>query len=273
MNNCKRCEYLFKKALYDELKNGEASFFEEHLKSCNKCSESFKELKETLSLVKSRVRPEPDENYMANFWNNLEPSLEKKNTLLINWLKDLISYLRFGYSWKYQFAGAVVLIIVGIFIGQLFINNSPVVNNQIAANDENAKMAKLNAEATRYIERSKMIMMSLMNFDPKSDDFETISLSRQKEISKKLLTQANTLSTDLSDPSQQQLKRLISDIQLVLMQIANLDEKYDLTSIELIKDGVNSRGIIMKINIREMQESSKKYEEENKKKINKSNNI
>jgi hypothetical protein len=56
------------------------------------------------------------------------------------------------------------------------------------------------------------------------------------------------------------------------MQIANLETNYDLSGIEFIKDGVNRRNILLKINIEEMKENSinhsrqkNKTENENKK--------
>ena len=41
------------------------------------------------------------------------------------------------------------------------------------------------------------------------------------------------------------------------MQIANLDASYDLAGIEIIKEGVRTKGIILKIHIQEMKKNRK----------------
>ena len=38
MNECKKCESLFEKALYDELGDQEKEFFNKHLSSCKNCA-------------------------------------------------------------------------------------------------------------------------------------------------------------------------------------------------------------------------------------------
>ncbi len=78
MNKCKKCESLFEKALYNELNEHEKEFFHEHLTSCKKCASKFEELEATLELVKMNKKREPDETFMENFWETLEPNLEKE---------------------------------------------------------------------------------------------------------------------------------------------------------------------------------------------------
>ena len=100
-----------------------------------------------------------------------------------------------------------------------------------------------------------------MNFDPAKDDAETINLPHIQIISKQLANQAPALKADLKSPSQQQLKELVSDLQLIMLQIANLEAKKDIDGIDLIKEGVNSQNIFLKINIQQLFESNKHFNE------------
>ena len=90
---------------------------------------------------------------------------------------------------------------------------------------------------------------------------------------KQLANEAPALKSDLTEPSQQQLKRLISNLQLILLQIANLEEKNNLDGIELIKEGVNSQNIFLKINIQQLQESNKSINKQNSKAGKENKNI
>lgn len=98
-----------------------------------------------------------------------------------------------------------------------------------------------------------------MNFNPSTDDAETINLQKQQEISKKLLTQAVEIKAGLNSPQQQQMKKLVSDIEMILVQIANLDPGDDSFGIELVKEGVETKSIILKINIQKLKENFEEF--------------
>ena len=257
MNECKKCKRLIEKALYNELNSEETVFFNSHLGSCSECAHEFEELKSTLTLFKTQTQTDLNENFMNNFWELLEPKLEKKKPLFER-LTRFTSSFRFTTTWKYQLTGAVALLITGIFIGK-YLNggNGQEIQNILPGNKTTFVQPAANIEASNYIERSKVLLLGLMNFDPATDDTNAISLAHQREISRDLITQASQLKEGLKNPSQQELKKLVSDIELILLQIANLETKYDLSGIDLIKDGVKTKGIFLKINIQEMKESSK----------------
>ena len=57
---------------------------------------------------------------------------------------------------------------------------------------------------------------------------------------------------------------MVSDLEVILMQIANLESDYDLPAIEMVKSGVERRGIFLKINIEEMEKNQKQQMESEK---------
>jgi hypothetical protein len=259
MSGCNKYNFLFEKAVNGELNDSEEKIFKEHLNTCGKCSSEYGGLKNTLTLLQSNVSREVSEEFLNDFWETLEPKLEKKQSPLgIIWDK-LKNYFYLGWEWKYQFAGAAALIVIGIFIGRYLIGEKEIANQPaIYPNNSVVVNTSVNVEAEEYIERSKVLFLGLMNFDPATDDVEAINLSHQKKISRDLLTKASDLKSELKGAEKQQLRKLVSDIELILLQVANLETKNDLEGIELIKDGVNHRGILLKINIEEIKESSGK---------------
>jgi hypothetical protein len=275
MKDCKNYERLFEKALYDELTHTEEKIFMEHINSCSSCRLKFQELKETLTELKKYQRPEPDEDFMNSFWGTLQPKLAVNgNTQKNPWAK-LIYFFRSDFKWKYQLAGGIAILVIGLFIGKYFLaergdNNQAVTSNK---NELAVSEAKADLDAAKYIERSKILLLGIVNFDPSKDDAETINLSHIKNISKQLASEAPALKADLNEPSQQQLKRLVSNLQLILLQIANLEEKNNLDGIELIKEGVNSQNIFLKINIQQLQEGNKSNNKQNSKSGKENKNI
>ncbi len=262
MKECNKYERLFEKALYNELTKTEEEIFNVHLNSCSECTEKFRELKETIGMIKKYERPEADEKFINSFWEVLEPKLEKKENLLKKFWLNFIGYCRYDFRWKYQLAGGLALLAIGFLIGKFVLNGNDIPNQKTLSEKSGTEINQIaaNVETAKYIERSKMLLLGIMNFDPSKDDVETINLPYIQTISKKLAEQAPGLKADLKEPSQQQLKRLVSDLQLIMMQIANLEAQNDVDGIELVKEGVNSQNIFLKINIQQLLESDKQFD-------------
>jgi hypothetical protein len=261
MKECNKYERLFEKALYNELTKTEENIFNEHLNSCSECKEKFRDLQETINTIKKYQRPEPEEKFMNSFWEILEPKLEVKENPLKNFWLSFIELFRFDPKFKYQLAGGLALLVIGFVIGKFIMTDNGIQNRGITSNKYKTELNQTaaNVEAAKYIERSKILLLGIMNFDPTKDDAETINLPHIQTISKRLAKQAPALKVDLKEPSQQQVKQLVSDLQLIMLQIANLEAKNDVDGIELVKEGVNSQNIFLKINIQQLLESNKQF--------------
>jgi hypothetical protein len=48
------------------------------------------------------------------------------------------------------------------------------------------------------------------------------------------------------------LKRLVTDLEFILMQIASLEKEDNLDSVEIIKQGIDGSGILLKLNLEEI---------------------
>lgn len=261
MKDCIKYERLFEKALYNELTTTEENIFNEHLNSCSGCSEKFLELKDTISIIKKYQRPEPDNNFMDNFWENLEPKLGIKENRFNNFFLNIVDLFRYDSKFKYQFATGLALLIVGFVLGKFVLNGNGINTREVYSDKYNTEInqSAVNVEAARYLERSKILLLGIVNFDPSKDDAETINLPHIQTISKQLVNQAPSLTSELNEPSQQQLKKLVNALQLIMLQIANLEENNSIDGIELVKEGVNSQDIFLKINIQQLQESDRNF--------------
>jgi hypothetical protein len=121
--------------------------------------------------------------------------------------------------------------------------------------------AELVLRTQNYIERSKLILLAMVNFDPKTEDPYALDLPYQQQISRELVQEASLLRKDLSESKQRRLENLIASLEMILLQIANLESENDLDAIELIKEGADSQGILMEINLTDLRRSFKKRNE------------
>jgi hypothetical protein len=262
MSDCKKCRALFADALYAELSDEKKRLMEDHLRDCSDCRSEFEELSTTLKIMKKRVRNEPDPSFWDGYWNRLATRIENENVLDVHQekpRKSLVPQRFFIPRWAFQAAAAVVLIVAGIFIGKvLFSPQSP--GTQFVASSQSSTAAPIPAEfvsrTQSYIERSKLMFLAIVNFDPQTEDPYILNLPFQQQVSRELIQEASWLKNELSDSRQRRLQELITDLEVILLQIANLESESDLEAIDLVKSGVESRGIFLKINLADIRRST-----------------
>ncbi len=251
MNSCRKCRRFFPEALYEELAEDERRRFEEHLKDCPSCAAEFEKMKSTLRIMDQRVRREPGQQFWDGYWTKLASRLQEEEQR-----KRRTSPLVLLPKWAYQAAAAVVLIVLGIFLGRVFFTSPGPRIQQVAG-----KEAENILRAQNYFERSKVVLLALVNFDPKAKDPYGLDFPEQKRVSRELVREAGYLKTQFSDPSQKRLRELVTDLEVILLQIANLEQQQGLAAVELVKQGVDERGVLFKINLSEIWRDAQKNKE------------
>jgi hypothetical protein len=269
MNNCRKCRSMFIEVLYNELDHEQKKSFDAHLEACSKCTKDFEKMRETMGVLSQRARTEPDPLFWDSYWDKLVDRMEETERsvpAIVKWWQRFWQSIRFQPSWTYRVATAVALIAIGVFIGKLYfgrpVSEQVETFQTVQVPPTAVEQVSLQQRADRYIERSKILLLGLINFDPEYEDAYALDLPYQQQISQELVREANLLKEELNDPAQQQLLDLIEDLEIILLQIANLESEYDLTGIELVKSGVDRRGILLKINLEEMQ-GDLNYQEKN----------
>jgi hypothetical protein len=260
MKACKKCRGLLVQALYGELDSKDKTFFEDHLASCPACAAEFKVMTETLKAMDRKVRPEPGQEFWEGYWDRLSRRMEKEDAAVETSSPSAgkRSGRIFGLSprWVFQAAAALVLVVLGILIGRTVFPPQRT-SGEAARQTEQVQPVRPGENdpvlrARDYIDRSKPVLLALVNYDPASEDSYALDLPLQKRISQELVTRAGALKSDLKDPAQRRLRELVSDLETVLLQIANLETENDLEAVEFVKQGVESGGLLLKINLSEM---------------------
>jgi hypothetical protein len=265
MIDCKKCRERMIEALYGEFGKEEKVSFDAHLCSCAMCAAEFKAMVATLELLDKRERPDPGPAFWDGYWDRLSKRLDKETGPAPSRSpvrERLAAIFDIFPKWAYQLAGGVALVVVGILIGRTVLSRPvPLVQQAQQPAVVTAPGVHQAAEpvlrARNFIGRSKLIILALVNYDPGSQDAYGLDLPLQKQVSRELVNEASGLKSELKDPTEKRLRDLVSDLETILIQIANLDSANDLSAVEFVKQGAESRGIMLKINLAEMEQSGK----------------
>ncbi|MCK5078200.1 MAG: hypothetical protein KAR38_17595, partial [Calditrichia bacterium] len=184
MKNCKKIKVFFVEALYDELAAPQLTQLQEHLKECRKCASQYEEMKTTLGLMSQKTEEKPTEEFWKKFTDNVMEKIEKKNKKSSFFVMP---------KWSLQLAGAAALVIMGIFIGR-YIKATPVVEQSIANNYVNTQAgvypAAVTRQAAQYLEKSKILLLGVVNMDTEGVKQQSMDFSHQRKVSRDLVHQA-----------------------------------------------------------------------------------
>ena len=265
MIDCDKCRERMIEALYGELGEDDKASFDAHLGSCALCAAEFEAMTATLELLDKRERPDPGPAFWDGYWDRLSKRLDKEMSPAPSGRparERLAAIFDIFPKWAYQLAGGAALVVVGILIGRTVLSRPSPSARQAqqppaltASGVQQASAPVLRAR--NFIDRSKLNILALVNYDPRSQDAYGLDLPRQKQVSRQLVNEASGLKSDLKDPAQKRLRELVSDLETILIQIANLESANDLSAVEFVKQGAESRGIMFKINLAEMEQGGK----------------
>ena len=265
MKDCDDFRTLMAEALLGELAPGDKACLEGHLAACPSCAEEYEALSETLGLMNKRERPDPGAEFWDGYWDRLMDRQDRESPgerPAVPWWKRLAGQTLALPRWTYQTAAAVALVGAGILIGRLLL--SPPGPSPLPRGERTegvlipASSGDPAARAQGYFDRSKLVILALVNYDPATEDSFALDLSRQKKISRQLVSEAGRLRADLKTPRERRLRELVTDLETIFIQIANLEPENDLEAVEFIKQGVAARGVLLKINLSEMTGKTRK---------------
>jgi len=254
--NCKKCRRWFVEAMADELNADENSAFQAHLDACLECAEAYAQLNATLRVMDQRQRTEPESHFWTGYWDRLAPKLEEADRPVKSSRRSWIPALPSLPGWAFQAAAATALLLIGLFIGKIAFQPSEMKKHPGIADQGGVtpEFAALQNRTDQYLERSKVLLLGFVNLDTDTEEAGSLNFQKQREISQNLIHEASYLKQDLSDhQAEQRLIRLIGDLEVILLQIANLEEENDLSAIEMVRSGVDKKGVLFKINMEEMR--------------------
>jgi hypothetical protein len=269
MKSCKEYQNMFMEDFYDELEPYRRDLLRTHLRQCETCSRLYKEMLPALPLLAKRERPDPGAAFWQSYWQKLlqRPELNRpqQHPKKSQWSESSFFRPRRRYLSTALVVAAFVLLALVWFTGIPWQKQDipSLINNQVTQTISHINVKK---QAALYLERSKLILLGLKNIDTESSDSHSIDFAHQRKVSKALATEAVVLKQQLEKSEQQRLAELVSELELVMMQIANHDAVYDDPAIEILKSGVNNRALLMKINLEEMIMDREKTMSENSKK-------
>ncbi len=201
--------------------------------------------------MKLRERPDPGPEFWDGYWDRLQVRMEAEGAGEADTPAPAAlspaPYFRLIPRWIPAAAAGIFLLLAGVQIGRLIgPARSPVGPTALRTAGPDPELAGRIAD---YFTRSKVILLSLANFDSASEDPAALSPAVQQQVSRELIDRGRELDALLSGPEGKRYKNLIAELKTILVQIANLDPEENTQAAEIVRSGVRLREILFKISI------------------------
>jgi hypothetical protein len=286
-----RAQELMIEALYGELDAASMRDFDAHVATCAECATLYEEMRATGAAMDERRRPDPGDDYWNNYYTRLEARMQREATVVDG--ARIAARRRSYVSWGYRVAAAVAVLAAGVWIGQHSRVNRPATEiardsaqpakgtfsdstkmasgpGEKASHDtingpkttgekpssNNVQLASADTRAQDYIERSQVLLLELINSSPDSTRASENEYKTQQVRAKALVREASVLRDDLPGSDNRRMRELVSELQLVLREIANLEAKNDFQAVQIIRNRVDREGVLLKIDVEQMREDN-----------------
>ena len=251
--NCKNVRDRLSDYLDNNLSGSEKRDFEAHIKECRSCEAEVTAFRSIIAEASSLDRvAAPD-----SLWSKIAVELDSTDEPIYSRVKAGLFTLknRFENSLPIplpalRIVGVAVVLLAGVFIGRYFM---PFVGEQNISQHgtiPETAIQLVQIRADDYVEKSRILFLGLVNAD--SSEAEKMDWRSEKTMARKLINEASFIKENLSPGQDEQIKLLVEELELILLQIANLEQQHDLESIELIKSGIDRKGLLLKINVHDL---------------------
>ena len=243
MRSCESSQELMADALYGQLSSTLEKELHAHLDKCGACQAIQQELSaantllEDLGIANGSFDDIPERASLDNLWQKIEPSLDRVDA---ERYRELPRRNLAGWSAAFTAIAASVILYFSAFTPDSG-TSSPL--PPIVSTDP------INPDLMNYLDRAQVMLMQVANTE--SDSGPVIPI--RQSFARDMAFEANMLSGggDIGVKSGQ--RKLLRDIEFLLLQIANLDESNMAEGVALLQQYLEVNSILFKIRLMEMR--------------------
>jgi len=256
---CEQCNNLFVEAYYKELDEHDQKEFEQHLAGCRTCPAAFREFEQTLALMARRAPAAPDEAFSANLWGSLKSKIAANQSPAPRRMLSLtprVPKVTSMPAWAYGIA-AMLFVALGIYLGKNYFTGTPVSTpDRTEESLTSAPVDSLSGDAVQkevdaYLDRSRTLLLGLIHSPDTRLSAE--NFATQQQVSRELIQQASLIESKLKEPDRERFKQLIGDLTVILRELANYSNESGVPLIEIVRQGVDTKSIMLKINLEQIR--------------------
>lgn len=253
MLNCESCHLLMADAIYDEIDSTQERKLQEHVKSCSSCQALFVELKTANSdlfdagLSSRNFDDIPERASLDRLFEELEPDLDRI---------DAEKYRQLPKRKIAPWATAITAIAASVIVFISLPSNSPdtsptpdVAHGQ-TEQPQIVSTQGVSQDLMNYLDRAQVMLMQVANSETNSGSVIPVT----NRFARNMASEASFLSSIEDETVNSGQKKLLKDIEFLLLQLANLDDSNLEEGVALMQRYLEENSVLFKIRLLEMKD-------------------
>ena len=241
--------------LYDFLQGGltesERATVESHLRSCPACTQELEAIKALTDLQSSAVydaaaaRP-------PGFWDDLLDQVDRRiapQAPALSWSRRLVDWFAPGTLPRHRLAlgfAAMLIVASSALVTWTVMRQSPPVPEVAETVAVPSAAPVEHTRLQKYLRKSRTLLVGVANMNVPDD--QPADLRAEQQISRELVSEARVLR---QEPLDLHSARLISDLEKIQIELANMGPESPSPGVALIRQGIESNNLLFKIRIAE----------------------
>jgi hypothetical protein len=234
---------------------GDTLTAEQHLDDCEACREFYSSLQRVLNVVDSLPVPPRDAEYGAQVWQRIAHQLPARGRRITG-----LSFLPAPWRWAAMSAAFATLLVAAFLTGRFYApgrisspGRRPV---QLASADSQARERVLMVAVGDYLERSQMVLIELVNSNPKGP----MDISAEQERAVDLVSENRLYRQTAVHTGDTAVAGVLDELERVLLDITHAPSEISAQELEKLRQRLEAEGILFKIrvmgsNVRNQQDS------------------
>lgn len=241
----------------DTGREDEAAAIEQHLHACASCQVELGELRHVLAAVDSVPVPLRSDEYGAEVWARIQPSLRRDLETRWDRLAAFLSPRRL------VFAGGVAVLVMAAFVAGRYVPRHAAESTQQdaahavspAAVADAAQTAAADREVVRerillvavgdHLERSQVALIELVN----TPSGTTVDISGEQRRARDLVAENRLFRQTALTTGDPAVASVLDELERVLMEIANSPSTMTAAEFSKVRSRIEQQGIIFKVNV------------------------
>ena len=201
-------------------------------------------LRGVLKLAQDQIPAEPGERYWLGFWGRLQPRLERDS-----WWRKLVDWIAPRHGLQLATVAGVItagFIVAFVLVHQIIVPPEPVTEVRTTTITVKRTEGFLEQAAVSHLERSRLLLQDVVNAAASRElPIERVMFSRDR--GEALLSQNRSFRQAAEHQRNRKLAELLEELELVLMDIANLDPEIASEALKSLQRRIEKKKLLDKI--------------------------
>ena len=248
MKACRRWRDHLIEAVAGELTAAKRADLDRHLATCPRCSAQLAGFEATAERFAAAL-PNPRSAGGIDTWRHIAPEIEAIDRRRRTTRRGGPGLGGLRLDYPAAASSAAGLLLLGLALG--FLVRAP--DGSPKPSPVGAQQVEVELGFARFLERSTPLLLAIANRRVGGAELASFDPAAERLLADRLAVEAADLAAELDEQGLRRQADLLSDLEVVFLQLANLPEQQYSNGLAMVQATLESRALLFQLSVEEMR--------------------